>query len=56
MLKFQVEITDMLVFGRNYYCSCRVQCTEIYFLHHFYLISQWLRKTQIMRFHVLTQL
>ena len=24
MLKFQAEITDMLVFGRNYCCSCMV--------------------------------
>ena len=24
MLKVQAEITDMLVFGRNYCCSCRV--------------------------------
>ena len=24
MLKFQAEITDMLIFGRNYCCSRRV--------------------------------
>ena len=24
MLKFQAEITDMLVFARNYWSSCRV--------------------------------
>ena len=29
MLKFQTEITHMLIFGRNYWSSCRVYVVRI---------------------------
>ena len=50
MLKFQAETTDMLVFGRNYSCSCRVSWVVLTLLVEFQIKVRLLRYICFFRF------